>query len=216
MRSKTIAAAAIGVAALVGTAAQAAQASTVAVDQPCYLSGGPISSTGTGFTPGGPVNYSFDGQPAASGVADGAGNVAQPLTAPILALGTIQHTYSLAAQDQTNPALAATTSVTVTRQVATVTPHKARPKRKVKFGIHGMPPGATVWLHYVFHGKQRYVKKLGRPKAPCGTLTVRRRFFPVNRPKTGTWTFQFDNRKRYSKQTLPRIRGPVQIFNVFK
>lgn len=214
MRSRTIAAAFLGLGAL--CAGADAQASTISVDEPCYLSGGPINATGTGFTPNGPVNYAFDGQLSTSGTADGAGNIAQPLTAPILPRGTIQHTYSLAAQDQTNTALAATTSVTVTERVATVTPHKTRPKRKVKFGIHGMPPGGAIFLHYVFHGKQRYVKKMGTAKAPCGTLTVRRRFFPVNRPRVGTWTFQFDTKRHYSKSTQPQIRGPVRILNTFK
>lgn len=214
MRSRTIAAATIG-AALLGGAAQA-QASTLAVDAACYLSGSPVSGTGTGFTAGGPVNFTFDGQLAASGTADGAGNFTQPLTAPVLAPNTHQHTYSLAAQDQTNPALAATTQVNVTDRVATVSPHRARPKRKVKFGIHALNPGQPVYLHYVFHRKQRYVKRLGVAKAPCGSLTVRRRFFPVNTPKFGTWTFQFDDKKKYSKTTQPQIRGPVQIFRIFK
>jgi hypothetical protein len=214
MRSRTIAAATIGVA-LLGGAAQA-QASTLAVDATCYLSGSPISATGTGFTAGGPVNFSFDGQLSASGVADPAGNFTQPLTAPVLSGNTHQHAYSLAAQDQTNPALAATVPVNVTDRVATVTPHRARPKRKVKFGVHALNPGQPVYLHYVFHRRQRFVKRLGVARAPCGSLTVRRRFFPVNRPKFGTWTFQFDNRKKYSKRTQPQIRGPVQIFHIFK
>ncbi len=214
MRSRTIAAATIGLA-LLGATAQA-QASTLAVDATCYLSGSPISATGTGFTAGGPVNFTFDGQLSASGVADGAGNFTQPLTAPALSGNTHQHTYSLAAQDQSNPALAATTQVNVADRVATVSPHRARPKRKVKFGIHALNPGQPVYLHYIFHRRQRFVKRLGVAKAPCGSLTVRRRFFPVNRPKFGTWTFQFDNRKKYSKRTQPQIRGPVQIFRIFK
>jgi hypothetical protein len=214
MRSRTIAAAIAGLA-VAGGAANA-QAAAVAVDATCYLSGTPVTATGAGFTAGGAVNFAFDGQLSGSGVADGAGNITQPLTAPVLASGTFQHTYSLAAQDQTNPALAATVPVNVTKRVATVVPHKARPKRKVKFGIHALDPGKPVYLHYVFHGKQRYVKKMGTAKAPCGSLTVRRRFFPVNKPKVGTWTFQFDNRKRYSKHTQPQIRGPVTIFNIFK
>ena len=210
MRSRTIAAAVIGLAVLGGTAD--AQASTLSVDAACYLSGSPLNASGTGFTPAGPVNFAFDGQLSASGTADTAGNI----TAPILAAGTRQHTYSLAAQDQTNPALAATASVAVTDRVATVTPHRARPKRKVKFAVYALDPNQPVWLHYVFHGKQRYRKKLGTAKPPCGSLTRRSRFFPVNRPRTGTWTFQFDNRKRYSKSTQPQIRGPVQIFNTFR
>jgi len=214
MRSRTVAGAIIGLAVLGGTAK--AQASTLSVDAACYLSGSPISASGTGFTPGGPVNFAFDGQPSTSGTADTAGNIAQPLTAPILPASTAEHTYSLAAQDQTNPALAATSSVAVAERVATVTPHRARPKRKVKFGVHALNPNQPVWLHYVFHGKQRYRKKLGTAKPPCGSLTRRSRFFPVNRPRTGTWTFQFDNTKRYSKSTQPQIRGPVQIYNTFR
>jgi len=214
MKSRTIAAAIIGLAALGATAE--AQASTLAVDAPCYLENAPISASGTGFTAGGPVNFSFDGQLSASGNADPAGNVAQPLTAPILPGTTLQHTFNLAAQDQTNPAAAATAPVTVTKLAATVKPQRAKPTRRVRFGIHGMAPGRTVWLHYVFHGKQRARVRMGKAKAPCGALTVRKRFFPIRRPAVGTWTFQFDESKRYSKHSLPRIRGPVTIFRTFK
>src|SRR5207248_9837962 len=153
MRSRTIAGAVIGLAVLGGTAE--AQASTLSVDAACYLSGSPINASGTGFTPGGPVNLGFDGQLSDSGTADTAGNITQPLTAPILPTGTPEHTYSLAAQDQTNPALAATASVSVTERVATVTPHRARPKRKVKFGVHALNPTQAVRLHYLFPGNQR-------------------------------------------------------------
>jgi hypothetical protein len=211
---RTIAAAIIGLAALGGTSE--AQASTLAVNAPCYLEQEPISAMGTGFTPSGPVNFSFDGQLASSGTADPAGNFTQQLTAPLLPGSTLQHTFSLAAQDQTNPALAATAAVTVTKLAATVKPQRAKPTRKVRFGIHGMPPGQPIYLHYVFHRKQRARVKLGTAKAPCGTLNVRKRFFPMRRPSIGTWTFQFDNKKRYSKSTLPRIRGPVTIFQTFR
>jgi hypothetical protein len=214
MRIKTILAAAAATAAFGGAAD--ANAATIGVNGACFIEGGQITAAGNGFTPGGPVNYSFDGALSASGVADAAGNVSQPLTAPTLTGSTIQHTYSLAAQDQSNPANAATASVTVTKLTATLKPRRARPSKKVKFGIHGMPPGATVWLHYVFHGKSRATKKIGKPKAPCGTLTVRKRFFPMSRPKPGTWTFQFDNKKKYSAATRPAIRGQVLIFRTLR
>jgi hypothetical protein len=214
MRSRPIAAATVGFAALAGTAQ--AHESTLAVDQPCYLSGQQINSTAVGFTPGGPVNFSFDGQPSASGTADGSGNLLQPLAAPILPLNTAQHTYNLAAQDQSNAALAATVPVNVTQRVASVSPRRARPSRRVTFKVHAMNPGQPVYLHYVFHGKQRYRKLLGTAKAPCGSLTKRARFFPISRPGVGTWTFQFDDSKRYSKKSQPQFRGPVQIFNIFK
>src|SRR5204862_832119 len=119
-----------------GGAAQA-DAATIGVDAACYIEGGQVSAAGNGFTPGGAINYTFDGQLSASGVADGAGNVTQALTAPTLTGTTLQHTYTLAAQDQTNPAAAATAPVTVTKLTATLKQRKARPSRTVKFGIHG-------------------------------------------------------------------------------
>jgi hypothetical protein len=216
MRTRTIAAATVGLAALAGVGAQAAQASTLSVDAACYLSGQQINSTAVGFTPGGQVNFSFDGQVADFGTADTSGNLLQPLTAPLLPSNTAQHTFNLAAQDQTNPALTANIPVNVTERVASVSPRRARPSRKVTFKVHAMNPGQPVWLHYIFHGKQRYRKKLGTAKAPCGSVTKRTRFFPISKPKVGTWTFQFDDSKRYSKKSQPQFRGPVQIFNVFK
>lgn len=214
MRVRTIAVAVIGLAGLAGTSQ--AQAATVGVDATCYLAGSPINSSAAGFTPGGPVNFSFDGQLSSSGVADGAGNLAQPLTAPILPPNLHQHAFSLAAQDQTNPAISATTAVNVTERVATLSPTRARPRRKVKFGAWALNPGQPVYLHYVFHGKQRYRKKLGKASAPCGKIVKRARFFPVSKPRVGTWTFQFDNRKKYSKHTAPRTGFGVQIFKIFR
>ena len=211
---RTIAAAIIGLAALGG--ASEAHASTVAVNAPCYLMGGPISASGTGFTPGGAVNFAFDGQLSSSGTADPAGNITAPLTAPLLPSGTHQHAFSLAAQDQTNPALAATTTVNVTDRIATVSPHRAKPSRKVKFGVYALNPNQPVWLHYVFHRKQRARVMLGTAHGPCGSLHARKRFIPMRHPSVGTWTFQFDNSKRYSKSTQPQIRGPVTIFRTFK
>jgi hypothetical protein len=156
MRSRTIAAAAtIGVAMVAGTAQ--AQAAAVAVDQPCYLEGQAINVTGNGFSAGGSVNLAFDGSAAGAATADTAGNIAQPLAAPFISGNSLQHTFSLAAQDATNPALAATAPVTVTKQAASISPHRARPSRKVTFNIHGMPPGRVLYLHYVFHRHQRYV-----------------------------------------------------------
>lgn len=211
---RAIAAAIIGLAVLGGSAE--AQASTVAVDATCYLTGAPVNATAAGFTPGGAVNFAFDGQLASSGTADSAGNLTAPLTAPLLPSGSHQHAFSLAAQDQTNPALTAATTVNVTERLATVSPHRAKPSRKVKFGIYALDPNKPVWLHYIFHGKQRARVRMGTASGPCGSLTVRKRFFPMRHPAFGTWTFQFDNSKGYSKSTQPRIRGPVTIFRTFR
>jgi len=215
MRRATIAAATTGLA-LLGGAAQAQAAPGVAVQFGCYLSGSPMTATATSFAAGGAVDFSFDGQLSGSGTADAAGNLTQPLTAPVLDFNTYQHQYTLTATDPNNPVATASTPVFVTQRTVTMSPKQGRPKKKIKFGVHALNPGQPVYLHYIFKKKQRYRKRLGVAKAPCGSLTKKTRFFPVNRPHTGVWTFQFDNKKRYSKHSLPRVLLKIQIFNIFK
>jgi hypothetical protein len=193
-----------------------ASAATIAVSAPCFLDTDPITVTGNGFTPGAAVNYAFDGVASASGAADAAGNVSQQIPAPVLPADTLEHTYTLTGTDQTNLANVGSTQVTVTQLTAGISPQEARPSRKIKFNVRGMPPGVQVYLHYVFHGRSRGTVSLGKPAAPCGTLSVRRRFFPFDHPSVGIWTFQFDNKKRYSSSSRPAIRGKVQIFRRFR
>ena len=214
MKSGKIAAAAAAVGVL--AAAGQAHAASLAVNAPCFIEGTPITATAAGFTPGGSVNFTFDGQLADSALADGAGNITEPLVAPVLGTNQLQHTFNLAAQDTTNPAVAATTPVPVTKFAASFSPKRARPRRKVKFRVQGFPPGRTVYLHYVFHRKARARVKLGRPKAPCGGLSKRKRFFPMRHPKVGTWTFRFDTRKRYSTASRPFFSLKVLIFRTFR
>ena len=63
-----------------------------------------------------------------------------------------------------------------------------------------MPPGSEVYLHYVLHRRVRLTIALGTPTGPCGTLNVKRRYFPLHRPAAGTWSLQFDQRKSYSQR----------------
>ena len=213
MRIRMVAAAA----ACLGTLATAAQAhaATVAVNGLCFIEGQPLTAAAAGFTPGGQVNFSFDGVLADSALADGAGNITEPLVAPSLG-GRLQHTFSLAAQDTSNPALAATTKVNVTAVKIQFKPNQARPSHKVRFVVHGWLPGGTLYLHYVFHRHAKATRKLGKPKPPCGTLSKRQRFFPMRHPHTGTWTFQYDNKRKYSKATRPAYIQKVLIFRTFR
>ncbi len=75
-----------------------------------------------------------------------------------------------------------------------------------------MPLGKEVYLHYVLHRRVRLTVALGMPTGPCGTLNVKRRYFPLHRPAAGTWSLQFDQRKSYSSATRPAIRGRVLLF----
>jgi hypothetical protein len=208
-----IAALAILAAAGLATAANAG-AATIGVNGECFLDSDTITVSGSGFTPGASVSYTFDGITQASGLADLSGNVAQQIAAPVLPIDSVEHTYNLVATDQSNLQNVGNTQVTVTKLTASLSPQKARPQRKIKFNVRGMPPGVTVYLHYVFHGRSRATVTLGKPSAPCGTLTKRQRFFPFDHPSVGIWTFQFDNSRRYSSGNRPAIRGKIQIYHV--
>jgi hypothetical protein len=197
-------------------AAASAGAATIAVNGACFLDSDTITVTGSGFTPGAPVTYAFNGVTQGDGNADQAGNVSQQIPAPVLPIDSVVLTYNLTATDQTNLANVGSAQVTVTKLTASLNPEKnVRPRRKIKFNVRGMPPAVTVFLHYVFHGRSRATVTLGRPDAPCGTLTKRRRFFPFDHPSVGVWIFQFDNSRRYSSTSRPAIRGKIQIYRAF-
>jgi hypothetical protein len=183
------------------------------VNGTCFLDSDMLGVSGSGFTPGAAVSYAFDGVASASGSADTSGNIAQQIAAPVLPVDSVEHTYNLTGTDQSNLANVASTQVTVTKLTASLTPQRARPRRKIKFNVRGMPPGVTVYLHYIYRGRPMATVTLGKPKAPCGTLSVRRRFFPFDNPRVGIWIFQFDHKRSYSSHTRPAIRGKVQIYH---
>jgi hypothetical protein len=213
VEASLIARAGLAAAAVAGLVAAApAGAATIAVNGTCFLDSDTITVSGSGFTPSGPVSYAFDGVTATSGSADRMGNITEQIAAPVLPVDAVEHTYNLTGTDQTNLANVATTRVTITQLTASLSPERASPRRKIKFNVRGMPPAVTVYLHYVFRGRSRATVTLGRPDAPCGTLTKRRRFFPFDHPSVGVWTFQFDNSRRYSSHNRPAVRGKVQIY----
>jgi hypothetical protein len=194
-------------------AASAAGAASVSVKGTCFIEQEQIITSGAGFTPGGSVGYAFDGVTADFSPADASGNVFTTLTAPTLDADVLVHTFNLTATDQANPAIVGSVPVTVTKFGASIHPLSARPSHRVKFAIRGMPPGVTIYLHYVLHRRVKTTATLGKPAAPCGTLTVKRRYFPFDRPAAGTWTLQFDDKKHYSSATRPAIRGKVLLFH---
>jgi hypothetical protein len=190
-----------------------AGAASVAVNGTCFIEQEQIGASGAGFTPGAQVAFAFDGVAAEFGSASLTGSIFQQLTAPTLDDGLLVHTFNLTATDQNNPANVGSVPVIVTRFGAAIHPAQAPPGRRVKFAIRGMPPGKQVYLHYVLHGRVRLTVALGTPAGPCGTLNVKRRYFPIHRPAAGTWSLQFDQRKRYSSTTRPAIRGRVLLFH---
>jgi hypothetical protein len=79
----------------------------------------------------------------------------------------------------------------------------------VRFSVDGfglLDAQPDVYVHYVGPGgKVRQTVDLGMARGVCGHLapTSPRRLFPF-RARAGTWTLQFDTRKRYKKGRMDR------------
>src|SRR5688572_26412305 len=87
--------------ALSATASAQAATLTLAGSKACYRAGDALIVSGSGFTPGGSVNFELDGQDLGSLTADASGNLSSPLT-----VGTLSgiRTRTLTATDVSNPA----------------------------------------------------------------------------------------------------------------
>jgi hypothetical protein len=180
---------------------QAAQAVTLDPLKPCYRSVDettrePVHVVGRDFTPGSEVAVTIDGTTTPA-FADKDGIVQGDVLAPFRASGEGPFTLSLTEQGKPN-----TVGVTgrVTALAMRLKPAKARPSKKVRFIGRGFTDGTVVYAHYVRAGRLRKTVALGAPKGPCGTINVKRRQFPISKPKTGRWTLQVDNQPIYSPQ----------------
>jgi hypothetical protein len=198
----------VGLAVTAGTA----EAATVAIDpvKACYLSGEDDGLTGTGYTAGGTVNIAVDGQVIFTQVADTAGNFSTGLH-----FGRMDavKTHTLTATDATNPALtAAVNFVGTTQQVASKS-SRGKPGKKTKLRGYGFIFGKKAYMHVRGHGIKTN-KFLARPKAPCGTFTVRRAFVTANAP-VGKYRVQFDHKKAYKKNRAGSVAYELTVFRTF-
>jgi hypothetical protein len=201
------------IAATVGTlaTAAAAQAATVSITpvKACYLTGESDTLSGAGFTPNGNVSIAVDGTTVFSLTADAAGNIGTTLR-----FGTMKavKSHTLAATDDTNPALTGSVAFTgTTHQVATAN-SRGKPGKKVKLRGYGFLFGRKAYMHVNGHGIHT-TTFLARPKAPCGTFTVKKKLVRKGAP-IGKYKVQFDARKKFSKQTRPRLVYPLTVFPV--
>lgn len=201
------------VAATVGTLAMAAtaEAATIAITpvKGCYLTKERDTLSGAGYTPNGSVSIAVDGTTVFSLTADASGNIGTTLI-----FGTMKavKTHSLTATDTANPALTATVNfVGTTHQVATNN-RRGKPGKKVKLRGYGFLFGPKAYMHVNGHGIHT-TTFLARPKAPCGTFTVKKKLVRKGAP-IGKYTIQFDARKKFSKKTRPRLRYPLTVFPV--
>jgi hypothetical protein len=197
----------VATAGLAATAATA-QASTLAIGpaRACQLSGQQINMLGGGYTANGYVDFTIDGQALGSLPTDAAGSLAGRIT-----LGALKgvKTHVVKAVDETNPALTASTSFTGTTRQVTVKPTHARAGKKLKLKGYGFLERGKAYMHVRGHGLSSD-SRVGKPKGPCGTWAAHRSIVP-SFASSGVYHVQFDQKKRYSKKTQPRVRGTMTV-----
>jgi hypothetical protein len=183
----------------------AADASGIAVQGACFVTGAPVSITGFGFTAGAPV--SIGGGAFGSTVADPSGNIAATVSAPVVST-VAPRTISISATDSANPGNVAGATFPVIRRIFnTNAPLNGRPRQKTTWRFSGFPPGTAIYGHYRFHGRTMKNYRFGKPTGACGTLSVRARRMPMpsSRIRRGTWTLQLDQRRHYRRSGARRV-----------
>jgi hypothetical protein len=203
--------------ALAATTAPAA-AATVEPLKPCYVSAGDaveerenVSIVGEGFTPGEPVDILVDGILIVSPTADAMGGIRGAIDAPPRESGAAP--FTVVVRDQIDPATAVTLRSRVTDLDVQMRPRTAQPSELVRLRGRGFTRAAPVWAHYVFDDEeQRTVRLARRSRGRCGTFDIRGRQIPIDNPRSGDWTIQIDQRRRYSPTPRPVwVRVPVEV-----
>ena len=91
----------------------------------------------------------------------------------------------------------------------TVQPQHARAGKKLKLKGYGFLKPGKAYIHVRGHGYSADAK-VGNPKGPCGTWSAKRHIVPTF-ASSGVYHVQFDQKKRYSKKTQPRVRGRMTV-----
>jgi hypothetical protein len=161
----------------------------------------------SGFTPGGAVSVVLDKQTLGSIPVDAAGGGTAPLT-----LGGFRGVkpHTITATDTTNPALVATFPFTGAAHQVTVRPRRARAGTRLRLRGSGFAAGRPVYMHVRNHGVSTDKRVARRAAAPCGTFSARTRVVPSN-ADSGSYRVQFDNARRFSKRTTPKLVGTMTV-----
>jgi hypothetical protein len=209
------------IALLVPASAQAVV--TIEPLKPCYVTAGTaaapqqegITIRATGFSQNSTVKIAVDGQPVAGGQefqTDPAGNLTlapNAVPAPFVAKGTKEFPVTLT--EVANEANTATVTSKSTALDVSVKPRRARPSQRIRFKGNGFTGDKAVYAHYVFKHKLRKTVRMARKTGTCGAWTAHKPQIPVNHPKPGLWTVQFDQSKRYRDGTDPNS-GLASVF----
>lgn len=192
----------------------AAHGATLKPDHRCYYANEPskgsrdvVTLTGHGFTPNGAVMVGAD-RPTA----DGNGAFVERFPSPkIKGLGA---RVPYKAVDESNPAIAASTSVLFTKLDVKLVPGDFNPFRSVRVRARGFMEGKYLYAHVRRGKRYRKTVRVGRVKT-CGKVSKRKRLFSRS-AGNGRYRVQFDNKRRYSARTRPASRFNVRIGGVGK
>jgi hypothetical protein len=150
---------------------------------------------------------SSDGSVAATATADATGAITVTTGAPTAFFARpIAKTVTLTARDfaLNGSMISASTPVTFTTLAVLPQPTQAKLTSKVTWYFSGFTPGRFIFGHYL-RKKPVAGVRFGRAKGPCGLLKVRAHFYPGGHPRFRSYTLVFDNSRRYSKKTRPRV-----------
>jgi hypothetical protein len=217
MPRSLLAALVAALAATMPAAAWAQGAPTLTFDKPCYAKDDPMEYSGTGYTPGGEINFLFSSLSNQSTGsydthADAAGAIAGTIAAPsdddVLADGDTSGTMGATANDRTRidqgaPAEQqfAGTAFRLTRWDVDVerpggsAPKARKPMRVTAYGFTRVI-GKPLYLQYRRGSKLLRAVKLGRLRGECGDLT---RTLPRGLPRglrPGRYTLVFTTSPR--------------------
>jgi hypothetical protein len=218
MTARLIAATALAVGALAAPAAAAEMAPL----KPCYVSAGAeetereaVVVDAAGFAPNTTVEVLVDGAVVLRDVpTDAVGDALATVAAPYQERG--EREFSVTVREPLNPASAVSATSRVTALSVELRPREARPSRRVRFRGRGFTAERAVYAHYSYNGRHRRTVRLGRPRGDCGRFSTRRRQIPVRRPRTGDWTLQIDQRRRYSETPATNwVRLVIRVREVF-
>lgn len=199
-----------------GALATHASAATLTVDRACYvLVGSPaMSFSGSGYRPHSEVVItSPDGTVDTSVRANAAGYISgssAPPTPDFTAPGA--KVVVVTAADH---GITATVPVHVTVLGWEHGPVKRAPglrafDEKTDWSFSGFIPGRLIYGHYLYRGEPVARATFGRAAGACGVLRVRAKLFPTTAHER-RYRVQYDDSRRYSTQSVPRIIGPINL-----
>jgi len=179
--------------------------------KPCFGTGDTVRFFGEGYTPGGVVDFTRDGErvPADPPITAGSdGTVNARLS--VVVNGRNQERRTYAATERRNPAITASVPVTASPLDVTMRPRRGRPNLPRRITAVGFTSGRTLWAHILFRGNVRTFR-VGTLTGPCRRLRATKRLFGA-RPPSGRHIIQFDTSRRYRRRVPQRITFRFRIF----